>query len=59
MVRKRNVGDLNILVRIDPNRFQVDRQLRVLENGGDTRAVVEMLAAETIGAPADVIEKTG
>ncbi|TMF65699.1 MAG: carboxylate-amine ligase [Chloroflexi bacterium] len=36
-----------------------DRQLRVLENGGDTRAVVEMLAAETVGAPASLREKTG
>ncbi len=27
-----------------------DRQLRVLKEGGDTRAVVEMLAAETMGA---------
>ncbi|TMC50403.1 MAG: carboxylate-amine ligase [Chloroflexi bacterium] len=27
-----------------------DRQLKVLHNGGDTRAVVELLAAETIGA---------
>jgi len=27
-----------------------DRQLKVLQNGGDTRAVVELLAAETIGA---------
>ena len=26
-----------------------DRQLRVLKNGGDTRAVVELLAAETMG----------
>ena len=26
-----------------------DRQLKVLQNGGDTRAVVELLAAETIG----------
>jgi glutamate---cysteine ligase / carboxylate-amine ligase len=26
-----------------------DRQLRVLQNGGDTRAVVEQLAAETLG----------
>jgi carboxylate-amine ligase len=29
-----------------------DRQLRVLQNGGDTRAVVEQLAAETVGEPA-------
>jgi len=36
-----------------------DRQLRVLENGGDTRAVVEMLAAETVGAAASLREKTG
>jgi len=27
-----------------------DRQLKVLQNGGDTRAVVELLAAETVGA---------
>jgi carboxylate-amine ligase len=26
-----------------------DRQLRVFNNGGDTRAVVELLAAETMG----------
>jgi len=36
-----------------------DRQLAVLEKGGDTRAVVELLAAESIGAPAGVREKTG
>jgi carboxylate-amine ligase len=36
-----------------------DRQLEVLHKGGDTRAVVEMLAAESIGAPAGVREKTG
>jgi hypothetical protein len=29
-----------------------DRQLRVFQNGGDTRAVVELLAAETAGSPA-------
>jgi len=27
-----------------------DRQLRILKEGGDTRAVVEMLAAETMVA---------
>ena len=36
-----------------------DRQLRVLNNGGDTRAVVEMLAGETVGERAAVREKTG
>jgi len=36
-----------------------DRQLEVLHKGGDTRAVVELLAAESIGAPAGVREKTG
>jgi hypothetical protein len=30
MVRERDVGDLNILVGIDPDRFQIDRQLGVL-----------------------------
>ncbi|HYU63516.1 MAG TPA: carboxylate-amine ligase [Verrucomicrobiae bacterium] len=36
-----------------------DRQLRVLKNGGDTRAVVEMLAGETVGERVAVREKTG
>ncbi|HKW73264.1 MAG TPA: carboxylate-amine ligase [Candidatus Dormibacteraeota bacterium] len=36
-----------------------DRQLRVFKHSGDTRAVVEMLAAETVGAPAGLREKTG
>ena len=36
-----------------------DRQLRVLKNGGDTRAVVDMLAGETVGERVAVREKTG
>ena len=36
-----------------------DRQLRVLKNGGDTRAVVDMLAGETVGERLAVREKTG
>ena len=36
-----------------------DRQLRVLQNGGSTRDVVEQLAAETIGSPVAAREKTG
>src|SRR5215831_8470547 len=31
MVRKWDVGDLNVLVGINPDRFQIDRQFRVLE----------------------------
>ena len=36
-----------------------DRQLRVLKQTGDVHAVVEMLAAETVVARADLREKTG
>jgi carboxylate-amine ligase len=36
-----------------------DRQLAAFKNGGDARAVVELLAAETIGDPTAVREKTG
>jgi hypothetical protein len=36
-----------------------DRQLAAYKNGGDARAVVELLAAETIGDPAGMREKTG